>query len=167
MDREEETLRKLQRQRRMDAAAAVVAEIAKVKAEVEKLATEADAHKGARDLAATRLERAESTSRKAERVLRKAVEQESAATAEAARLLADEQSVQQAVVTKLATLIEAGLAFEDDRTELEFKGLLFRKILDGKLGERVLEADDEKRFNALMRSFSAGSVAGSFMKIAI
>ena len=91
----------------------------------------------------------------------------SAATTEAARLLADEQSVQQAVVHKLATLIEAGLAFEDDRTELEFKGLLFRKILDGKLGERVLEADDEKRFNALMRSFSAGSVAGSFMKIAI
>ena len=65
--------------------------------------------------------------------------------------LAEEDSVQKQVATKLEALLENGLVLKDDRGELDFKALLFRKMLDGRLGSDW-NASDEKRFQHLFQS---------------
>jgi hypothetical protein len=56
--------------------------------------------------------------------------------------------VQQAVAAKLEALVQSGLVFTSERSENEFKSLLFRKILDGALGCKW-NKQDEKRFQEL------------------
>ena len=55
------------------------------------------------------------------------------------------------MATKLEALLENGLVLKDDRGELDFKALLFRKMLDGRLGSDW-NASDEKRFQHLFQS---------------
>ena len=59
--------------------------------------------------------------------------------------------MQKQVATKLEALLENGLVLKDDRGELDFKALLFRKMLDGRLGSDW-NASDEKRFQHLFQS---------------
>jgi hypothetical protein len=61
---------------------------------------------------------------------------------------AQEQAVQLQVAEKLESLLGDGLTFSDETDENEFKSLLFRKILDGRLGS-VWDPTDEQRFQQL------------------
>jgi hypothetical protein len=147
LEREEATLARLQRDRSAGRPASASA-VAKWRADLERLTGEVGAQEVLYAEAAARLERATTALEQATEALQVAAEEAEVTAARAAAAAKKEMDVQQAVAAKLEALVQSGLVFTSERSENEFKSLLFRKILDGALGCKW-NKQDEKRFQEL------------------
>lgn len=147
LEREEATLSRLHHQRLAGRPASASA-IAKWRADLERLITEIEQQEIVYADATGRLERATAALEVATAALATAKDEAESAVARAASAAKKEMEVQQIVAEKLKSLVQSGLVFTSERTENEFKSLLFRKILDGSLGTRWNKLD-EARFREL------------------
>lgn len=147
LEREEATLSRLQHQRVAGRPASASA-ITKWRADLERLTTEAEQQKVLYADATARLERARVALGVATAALAVAQDEAEEAVARATSAAKKEMQVQQTVAQKLQSLVRSGLVFTSERTENEFKALLFRKILDGSLGTKWSK-EDEARFREL------------------
>eukprot|EP01043_Picozoa_sp_COSAG02_P041764 COSAG02_NODE_3491_length_6659_cov_14.231555_2_plen_1453_part_00 len=147
LEREEATFSKLQHQRLAGRPASASA-IAKWRVDLERLTTEIEQQDILYTDATGRLERATAALEAATTALAIAKHEAETAVAHAVAAARKEMKVQQTVAEKLESLVQSGLVFTSERTENEFKTLLFRKILDGSLGTKWNNSD-EARFREL------------------